>query len=144
MPITPSATLGAAIAVQVGGPLALLLSFLSHFLLDYIPHWQGHLFPDKPTFKTWIIVALDLAFALLFVNYIAHRHPSYGGFILLNAFLANAADLDVIAGIHPQVMENPLFRRYYDWHRRIQRGTSRVWGLIPPLVVVIISIFLSV
>lgn len=144
MLITPHATLGAAIAVQVGGPIALPLAVASHFALDMIPHWQAVLFPYKPTPKAWVVLVIDLFFSLVFVHYIAQIHPGQSLFIWTCAALAVAPDLDSIVSLTPKPLKNIYFKRFYQWHVRIQRETPKLSGLIPQVIVVILSIFISV
>ncbi len=55
-------------------PIALLLSFFSHFALDLIPHWDFFSFKDEITTKDKINAGLDV----------------FGGLVLGSIFIVNA------------------------------------------------------
>lgn len=104
----PHAVVGAAIAYKVGNPaLALPLSFLSHFALDLIPHWNPHLNCEMKQYghitkRTRWIIAADVVVSLVAGGYIAslaYPDAKREVIILLGAFM----------GVLPDVAEAPFF-----------------------------------
>lgn len=72
MLLAPHALVGAAIAATVPNPiLGLLLAFLSHFLLDRVPHWEYSIEPLKNIKSKGILYCLPIlrrVFADLFIG----------------------------------------------------------------------------
>ncbi len=104
---TPHVVVGATIATKIGNPfLAIPLAFLSHFVLDKVPHWNPHLNTEikkygKPTKNSTIIVVGDVVLSLVLGGLIASHAPTqmqslnvlFGGF----------------AAVLPDVIEGPYF-----------------------------------
>ncbi|MDO8570693.1 MAG: hypothetical protein Q7R97_03865 [Candidatus Daviesbacteria bacterium] len=144
MLITPHALVGATIAVSINNPfLALPLAVGSHFVLDKIPHWQEILYPYRVTHKTWIRIPLDLFLSLILVYLITQHHPTKALIIWVTAFLAVFPDLDGIAFSYPHLFKIPVLKRFIDWHIKIQNETSSLWGLVPQIIIISLSLSLS-
>ncbi|MDP2692500.1 MAG: hypothetical protein Q8O88_02560 [bacterium] len=139
MLITPHSITGAAIAVLLPYPLiALPLSVASHFILDKIPHWQETLHPYNPNRKTWIRIPIDLSIAVGAIWITTQYHPDIAPVIWLSAIAANMPDIDSIAVLIPSLFKNKLFKRFWDWHCKIQKETSSLWGLAPQAILFLI------
>lgn len=93
MTATNHALAGAVVALVVKEPvLALPLAFLSHFLVDYIPHFS---FPDKQLFKrnfnTLLIGDALMCVALVVISYFVF--PDVWLLVSACMFLATSPDL---------------------------------------------------
>lgn len=141
---TPHVIVGAAIASKVGNPyLAIPLAFMSHFLLDKVPHWNPHLNTEikkygKPTYTSTVLVCVDVLVSLVLGGIIAaHALPNEGRAftILMGGF----------AGVLPDVIEAPYFflgikndfvMKWLKFQKSIQVDTSLVPGLLTQAVTV--------
>ena len=114
----------------------------SHFILDSVPHWQETLAPYIPTKKTYVRVPLDIALSAGLVLLISHWNPNATANIWLGAVFANVPDLDSIVVLMPSLKKG-LVEKFWDWHCRIQRETSSLWGIAPQLALIIISLIIA-
>ena len=140
MLIAPHAVTGATIAVLFPNPaVALPLVVASHFVLDIIPHWQEVITNDyKLTKATFFRVPVDFLLAVVFVWKIAQMHLDQFYLVWLSAVVGNAPDLDVLlTNIKPKILQVNLFRRYYDWHCRIQKETKSFVGVLTQLAIIL-------
>jgi uncharacterized membrane protein len=134
MLVTTHGLLGALIGKEVGfPPLAFLLGFISHFLLDSIPHCDG---PDDvagrdendPNTKAqYALVSFDLLLSLIIVIY------------FLNVKLATPAMIwGAIGALLPDLIDNvPLwkkkirklafFKDFHAFHAKIQSIKTSLW-----------------
>ena len=99
---TPHVVVGTAIAIKVGRPeLAIPLAFLSHFVLDRVPHWNPHTYTEAikygiPKRKTLLLTAVDIGTAFFLGLWIDTTFlPDYRQilFILLAAFASVLSSL---------------------------------------------------
>ena len=144
MVTTPHAVFGATSAVFIPNPLVSLpLAFASHFVLDAIPHWQETLYPYKPHHGTWIRIPLDISLSLFLIYLIAHFHPNSQGLIWVNSVAANLPDTDSVFSLNPSLVKNmpTIIKRFINWHIKIQKETSSLWGLVPQLVLILCCLF---
>lgn len=109
---------GAAVAVKIQtAPLALILAFLSHYLLDFVPHWEYSI--DNILESRWrktkyefLKVALDFCLGLLLVFIFAKGQP----IIFASAFLAVLPDGLTLVGL---ILPNKLLNLHDAFHRKI-------------------------
>jgi hypothetical protein len=140
---TPHAAAGIAIGALVGNPYIVVPAALaSHFVLDAVPHWQETLAPYTPTRKTYVRVPLDIALAVGITVLATRWQPHYMLAIWLGAVFANVPDLDTVVILIPK-LKRGLVRKYWDWHCGIQRETASLWGIVPQLVVIAVSLVLA-
>lgn len=140
---TPHAAAGVAIGALLGdSPLVIPAALASHFALDTVPHWQEILPPYIPTAKTYLRAPIDIALAVGLTIFATHRQPRHAAAIWTGAVVANLPDLDSIAMALPQLRNGPL-KPYWDWHCRIQRETSSLWGLLPQAAVVAMGLWVA-
>jgi hypothetical protein len=103
----PHAALGAAIATLIPNPaISIPLSFFSHFLADYLPHWNPHLDTQlsrhgKLTPQTIAFAASDFILAVSFSAFVALTAAS--PLQSLNLFLSP------LAAILPDLIEAPHY-----------------------------------
>lgn len=152
MLLIPHTVVAVAIATLVKQPtLALPFAFLSHFVLDLIPHWDpfgGMLQERKFTGikgKLLLFVLIDFFVALdlgLFFVWRALPDVVLATVIFFAAALANLHD----ALIAPLV----FFGRKWGWllaynrfHSRLQTKLSLPWGALIQVAVVAISLLLA-
>lgn len=146
---TPHVAVGAAIASKIPNPfIAIPLSFLSHFVLDKVPHWNPHIITETkqfghPTEKSTNIIIVDSALALMLGSAIAYE-------ALPNVNMAISIILCSFASILPDLIEFPYFyfkRRdkfYTVWssfQKSIQTDTTPFWGLLTQFITIVASIF---
>lgn len=126
---TPHAVAGAMIGSLLPNPLLMIpVSIASHFVLDSVPHWQETLAPYTPTKETYIRIPIDIALAIILVSLVAHWHPESTANIWWGALFANLPDIDSIVVIIPR-LKTGVIRKFWDWHCKIQRETSSMWGV---------------
>jgi hypothetical protein len=137
---TPHATTGAVIGALIPNPLLVVpLAIGSHFVLDSIPHWQETLAPYIPTKKTYIRLPIDIVLAATLVWLMTRWQPSSSGTIWLGATVANVPDLDSVVVLIPKLKQG-LIKKYWDWHCKIQRETSSMWGVLTQFVAIAIGL----
>jgi hypothetical protein len=144
----PHAMVGAAIAAVFPNPLiSLPLSLTSHFVLDYIPHWEPHITSEKRklghfSFPTFIIVTIDSLLALSIGTYLALKFlPNTGQF--LNILACS------FTSVAPDVVEIPyfIFNRRPRWIMRLlkfqsihQHNTGIFWGGLTQVIIIFASL----
>lgn len=139
----PHTVVGAAIATKFGNPaLAVPLAFLSHFVLEVVPHWNPHLYTEtkkygRVTDKSTRIVAIDVATSLIAGTFIAYQ-------ALPNLTQAATILAACLAAVLPDVVEAPYFFLRYrhplleKWillQRSIQFSAPVIPGIITQLLV---------
>lgn len=142
---TPHLLVGAAIVKAVPEPLiGLPLAFLSHFVLDTIPHWDGS--PKAPfALKTIGGIIVDYAFGvsliLLLTTGLTNQYIIWFG-----AFLGTAPDF-ILGGYRHFLSYFEKFsivRVPNEFHMAIQRNLPFTSGLAVSAVVSLIAIFVLV
>lgn len=146
---TPHALVGAAIAIKVGNPfLAIPISFLSHFALEKVPHWNPHLNTETQKFgaptktSTYIVIA-DSLLALTSGSFIALSS-------LPNTELALTILLSCFAAVLPDLIEAPYFflkkrtsaiKKWISFQKSLQVDTSPIPGLATQLITIIAALW---
>jgi len=148
MTITPHILAGAALATATKSlPVAFLLGFVSHFVLDAIPHLDPGTFfaipgdEDKP-WPAWVYITAILEFIITMAVFI----------ILFN----NRSDFAIISvgalgGISVDIIDNnplkfihkwPVFKQFHAFHELIHYELpidKWYWGLLSQLVIIGLS-----
>ena len=113
---------GVAIAVSVRHPvLAPVLSLVSHFVLDSLPHFGNHpdFVPYNRAFKIYLV--LEVVFMALITAIGVLLFPDIQWLIILCAGLAFLPDFFWI--LEDQLKDrNQFMRRFYRFHHGIQTG----------------------
>lgn len=143
----PHTLVGAAIATAIPNPaISLPLALASHFLTEYIPHWNPHLHTEKHnggiTPKTYFVIGVDSGAALLAGSYIAFTTAAN----LTQTLTILAACL---LAVLPDVVEIPYYlfdihfppiKKLIDFQRAHQWNVRPVWGIVFQLLVVALSL----
>jgi hypothetical protein len=121
--------------------LIIITAFLSHFLLDYFPHWDG--FFDKEYFertgtayltkKDLYIASIDFILAILtifiFWHYIHYSNIDYNKTnIILGGFASIFPDLMKI-GYATDLKNQKLYNKYLKFHSNIQKHEEVDWKI---------------
>jgi|SRR5215212_524311 len=149
---TPHLLTGAAIAVAVPQPeLSLTLAFLSHFILDMVPHTEPGTFLSQtrtePTIPSKIEIkwaALDFFLGLLILGFLFFWLKNV--FLWLGGFLAVLPDLiDNIPYWH-QIRKFFVFKQLHRFHSRLHFTLNKKywpWGILTQFVLLLL-IFLVI
>ncbi len=140
---TPHVALGVAIAVAIPNPLiSIPLAFVSHFMLDIVPHWNPHINTEmkkygKLTNPTFFIIGVDLTLALILTIVVAKSNP----YIYLASFMS----------ILPDIAEGPYFlfgwrNKYLDkilkFQVSIQAKANMFWGLLTQILIILGALYI--
>lgn len=146
---TPHVVVGAAIATKIANPyLSLPLSFLSHFLLERVPHWNPHLNKEIKehghiTILSTAIVIGDVAASLILGTYIASlKLPDYGysATILIACFLSVLPD--VVEGPYFFFkMKYPLIIPWIKFQKSLQADTGILLGIATQLITIAAALY---
>lgn len=146
----PHTLVGAAIGVTFANPvISLPLSLLSHFVTDYVPHWNPHLHTEKTKFghiskKSYAIILTDAIGALALGTAISWiKSQTWGQFIVLMlcCFLAVA----------PDVVEIPFYflnkkiswiEKLITYQRAHQWNVPALWGVLAQVIVSLGALFI--
>jgi hypothetical protein len=142
--------IGVAIAVVIKQPLlAFPLAFLSHFLLDLIPHWdllEGKLNGEDFTGargKDLLFILVDFLIGLgvgLLFAYRALPNTTLAVAILSSAFFANLPD----GLLAPKVFfGKDTLASYYRLHHKLHTNCPLPWGIISQVVVATIGLLIA-
>ncbi len=141
---TPHVAIGAAIATKIPNPfLAIPLAFVSHFVMERVPHWNPHLVTETkkygfPTRKSITIIIIDVTLALTLGSFVAYRalpDTSHAITILLASF----------ASVLPDLIESPYFflgmrnkplKRWLTFQKSLQVDTTPFWGLLTQVITI--------
>ncbi|MCA9485925.1 MAG: hypothetical protein KC506_03715 [Nanoarchaeota archaeon] len=119
--------------------LVVIFSFVSHFLLDVLPHWDSvwdknaftkNFHMKFNTFSTTLVVIDSLlAFYLIYVL------QGYFGssLVIVGGLAAMAPDL-VKLGFFTPLRKVKWYQKHLIWHARIQRETGVLFGLFTQVV----------
>ena len=91
MVATNHALTGAIIGLSIGHPVALPLAFMSHFVLDAIPHYGEH--PDHIQSRRFVVqLIIDASLCGVLVLFLAASSPAHWLLAVVCAFLAASPD----------------------------------------------------
>lgn len=139
----PHTVVGAAIAVKVGNPaLSLPLAFASHFVFEFLPHWNPHLNTEvkkygRVTRKSTLFVAADVLASLAAGFFIASQVlPDVTHFWTVIAASFLAVSPDVAEGPYFFLgWRHPFFEKLIAFQRKLQYDVSPIPGILTQVVV---------
>jgi len=145
----PHTIVGATIAIKIPNPLiSLPLALLSHFVLDFVPHWNPSLYTEtlklgKLTRKSNLIIALDTTLSLILGFFIISRfwpNIEQSIIILLACFMAVLPD--VIEGFYFYLgIKNRLLKRFIKFQHEHQANIKIIPGLLTQATTIIICLY---
>ena len=146
---TPHVVVGAAIASKIANPLlSIPISFISHFVLEKVPHWNPHLNTEtekygKPTKKSTIIAALDITTSLVIGSLIAYKaYPNTAQSINILACCLMASLPDIVEGPYFFLgYRNKILKKWIEWQKSIQIDTKFIPGVISQLTTIFVSLY---
>lgn len=146
---TPHVFVGAAIATKIPDPLiAIPLAFVSHFILEMVPHWNPHLNSETekygyPTKRSTAIVVADSSLALISGSLIAYSAlPDTGqALTILFACLASVLPDLIEAPYFFLKIKNKLIQKWIVFQKSIQNDTSIIPGLVTQYITIFAAIF---
>lgn len=116
MILTVHLVTGAALASEIQPlPLALLLSFLSHYLLDSLPHPNEYSINNikekkwRKSLPDFLKIGLDVSVGLLIISVLTDRQPA----IYSAALLAGLPDFFTFSSL--------VFPRRLTWHEKLHK-----------------------
>lgn len=134
------AATGIAIALVVQRPeFALPLAFLSHFVLDSIPHSTvSH--ENKRVFRAYLALEAVAMIALTAICMLVF--PQLALLIGACAFLAFLPDVFWPFHYNGMLRDKPLFKKFYTFHQHIQWSeTHRGWAVEALYLLVLVTFF---
>jgi hypothetical protein len=141
MILIPHFLIGAAIGKTVPNiAFAIPLAFGSHIVLDLIPHWQETLYPYKPETKTWVRSIFEVLLILGIIYWLIANRANLQ--IIVCAFVGILPDMDSVFYLQPfkKLLDAKVLRCWIRFHEKIQiKETNKWWGLLPELVIIILS-----
>ena len=142
---TPHVAVGAAIASKIPNPfIAIPLAFMSHFVMEKVPHWNPHLVTEtkkygRPTDRSVTIIILDVVLALGLGSFIAWRAlPNIGHAItiLLASFASVLPDL-IEAPYFFLKWRNKFLQSWLTFQKSIQVDTTPFWGVTTQIITIL-------
>jgi hypothetical protein len=146
---TPHVMVGAAIATTIPNPIiSLPLAFLSHLVLEKVPHWNPHLNTEKKTFgkitkKSTYIVVADSTLALFSGLGIALlKSQNFGQFvvIILACFFSILPDL-IEAPYFFLNLKSKFIEKWIKFQKSLQVDASPLPGLATQFITIITSLW---
>jgi hypothetical protein len=162
--VAVGAALGEAVRGLPDAPLiAFVLGWISHYVLDALPHWEklyGEKFPSFETqasVKKWprasvISASIDVLLTVLFLAYFVWRDPNgpfyvnpvfWGGLgAILPDLLTNTPFFSGIWGKWPFFKQERFIHKYFHISRDSQIHMPKYLGLITQLVIFVAAFWI--
>lgn len=152
MLLTPHTFVGIAIATNIPNPyLAVILSFISHFLGDKVPHWDFFSNTKKEErIVGWRPIAVmgDLAVGVA----VGVAFTCYYIWVKHDYILAATVFFSGVASVLPDALsslslygnkENKFLKTLNKIQSKMQFQSPLPWGIITQIIVVILSIYFT-
>lgn len=135
---------GAALAAKIKfSPLALILAFFSHYILDLIPHWEYSIKNIKG--KRWgkslpdfLKATIDFSSGILLIFIFSENQP----IIYAGALIAILTDGFTMIGL---ILSNEWLRTHDDLHQKIHflrdKKVPSFWKIFSKILVAGLAIF---
>jgi hypothetical protein len=145
---TPHVAIGAVIASKIPNPfIAIPLAFASHFVLEKVPHWNPHIVSETkkygaPTKKSLIIIAADVALALITGSLIAWQampDAKHAAVIMAASFASVLPDL-IEAPYFFLKMRNKFLLSWLHFQKSLQSDTTFFWGMLTQALTIVAAI----
>lgn len=146
----PHVVIGATIASKIPNPLiSLPLAFLSHLLLDLVPHWNPELYREhrqygRPLRLSNLIVIADVILSLAAGFWIASRVlPNIAQALVILFACFAAVVIDVIEGFYFYLgAKNKFLKNLISFQRRHQGRVPLTPGLLTQIITILLSLYI--
>ena len=140
---------GAAMAARTQNHLlGLFFTFLSHYVLDMLPHKEYISFPVNPlkeklkfSFTKIILITVDITAGVALLYFLSENKL----LALTGGLLAALPDADNITGIFPKLLRIKLIKMHFQLHDRLHflsvKKNPFFWKIFSQIMVIIIAIF---
>ena len=140
---TPHLMVGAAIVRSIPNPyISLPAAFLSHFLFDFIPHWDFSV-SLKPNHLIWVLVDYGIGLSLVYFLSFGERDQAL---ILLGGITATLPDF-ILGGwkvLEISILNIPPIKSLNNFHQNIQNRVSIFWGSLISIITILVSAYILV
>jgi len=146
---TPHVIVSLAIFKIYPHPLeAVLLSFLSHFILDFfIPHWNPHLYTEfkkqgKISLNSIIIILIDGFIALTLISFLSFKALPDISQVFWYLACAGAAVLPDLIEIPYYFLnwKNKILTQYVNFEHKNQAKSDGIIGILTQVLIIIASL----
>lgn len=144
MLLTPHTLVGAAIGASTNNLVSvIILAFLSHFILDALPHtdwalWHNH-GDFEPELKDYILVGCDFLLSAGLITYLWYN-SGRDNLILVGAIFAAIPDfIDVVPFWNKFLRKLPVFSQLHWLHEKIHfrlKPKYWYWGVVTQLIII--------
>lgn len=148
MLLTPHALVGGAIGASSDNMVyIIILAFLSHFVLDALPHtdwgtWHDYVEDAKLKWYDYLLFAFDALTTLTIAGILYYR--GYDSKIIIAGFVAVLIDIiDNVPFWKNQLRKIFLFNWMHEVHERIHFKLNKkywYWGVVTQLIIIWISL----
>lgn len=148
MLLTPHALVGVSIGASTDNiPLIIVLAFLSHFILDMIPHFDWGTWHKEEDFKLelkdYLLVGFDGLMMILVLNWLWNNN-NFDNLMLWGSFSAILVDLIDNVPFWKNWIRNFFpFNKLHLLHKLVQYRLKLqywYWGVITQLIVIVVSL----
>jgi hypothetical protein len=145
---TPHVLTALAILKLVPNPIyAVILAFLSHFILDwFIPHWNPHLYTEhkktgRVSHSSLAVIFFDGALTLTILGILSFIAWPDIGQIFTYGLVSVAATLPDLIEIPYYFLrsKNGLLKKYVTFEHKNQANGNMFWGIATQVLVIIAS-----
>jgi hypothetical protein len=149
MILIPHLIISGVIAAKINYlPLALILAFLSHYLLDFLPHIEYSI--DNIENKNWkksgrdfLKLGIDFLIGLFFLTLIYFITKTNYYILAAAGFLGIFPDM--ITGAYFFYPDNKLLKWHYKLHQKIHlfkyKKISDKWRIFSQIAVIVLALF---
>lgn len=149
MLLTPHAMVGAAIGASTDNLVyIIILAFMSHFILDALPHfdwgtWHGYKEFELER-KDYVMAGIDIAMVLIFTYYLWHN--TYDNKLLIGAFFAILPDLfDNVPFWKDTLRKYAPFKHLHSLHKLIHFQIKEkywIWGILTQITIILLALII--
>jgi len=140
---TPHILVGSAIINIIPNPLiSLPIAFLSHFLLDFMPHWDFKI-TLKP--RPLLYALIDYVFGITLVFWITLADTNQL-FIILGGIFATLPDFMMASWkvLNLRILNFFPLNKMNNFHHNIQNRVNVFWGTIFSIITIIVSVYILI
>ncbi len=132
---------GTAIGLASRQPLIVApLAFLSHFVIDAVPHFDHYGFAKPGSKRFWVIWSIDAIACIGTLAFLCFSRPEYIAGILVGGV---SAELPDALWAYYFMRKTPPKHWFFDFHNWIQWSESKL-GIIPELIYLALIAYLNI